>query len=151
LNPFRWALTSSFRRLGWFGSLDLPWEIYRDFPEFETTPFLQFKGEFLDYWSKADHRYAKSLVEAAALQHDRKLHPRATHNENGEPVFDLSPAKNLLRADVQEGKHIGISPAQFQRTRQDYMAFPPDKFKHRIYQEVRRMKFIYYLECKRNT
>ena len=34
-------------------------------------------------------------------------------------------------------------------TRPEYMLFKPAKFKERIYQEVKRKKYLYYLELKR--
>ena len=42
-----------------------------------------------------------------------------------------------------------MTPTQLQRSRVAYHPFNTRKFKHRIYQEVRRVKFIKYLEQKR--
>ena len=67
----------------------------------------------------------------------------------GEPVFDVSNAKMLLRGDVADGKHLTMQPALLQQLRREYHPFKPRKFKERIYQEVRRVKFLTYLEQKR--
>jgi hypothetical protein len=130
-------------------TVEQAWEVYKDLPEFEKIQYSQFKQRFVDHRSRASHRYQQSILEAAALKRDRKINPTATHNNHGEVDFRLSPAKDLLRSDVQQGRHIGLTPSEFQRTRPEYMVFPAGKFKDRIYQAVRRMKFINYLEFKR--
>ena len=91
----------------------------------------------------------RAALESEALAHDRGLFPRQTENHRGEPVFDLSAAKLLLRADVEEGKHLQMTPSQLQLYRVEYEPFDPRKFAHRIYQEVRRKKFINYLNQRR--
>jgi hypothetical protein len=73
----------------------------------------------------------------------------SSHHQRSEPVFDLSPAKLLLRADVMEGKHHRMTPTELKNSRIEYRPFKAKKFKHRIYQEVRRQKFINYLNLKR--
>jgi hypothetical protein len=40
-------------------------------------------------------------------------------DENGTPVFDLHPAKLLLREDVAEGKHLLMTPLQLWKSRPD--------------------------------
>jgi hypothetical protein len=51
-----------------------------------------------------------------------RLHPRATHNHRGEPVFDLSDAKHLLQEDVKNGMHTRLSPSDMQLTRPEYVS-----------------------------
>ena len=91
----------------------------------------------------------RAAHESECLAHDRRLFPRQTENHRGEPVFDLSAAKLLLRADVEEGKHNQLTPSQLQASRLEYHPFNAKKFKHHIYQEVRRQKFINYLNQRR--
>jgi hypothetical protein len=79
---------------------------------------------------------------------DRLLYPRQSHNERGEPVFYLSPAKALLREDVSNGVHTTMSVARLQNSRVQYHPFKPKIFKDRIQQAVRLSKYIYYLELK---
>jgi hypothetical protein len=50
-------------------------------------------------------RINQSERETQALAHDRLLYPRQTHNHRGEPVFDLSVAKQFLLDDVKDKKH----------------------------------------------
>ena len=61
-------------------------------------------------------------------------------------MFSRHPAHHLLREDVKNKKHEGMTPLSFQGTRPEYMHFNPRVFKERIYQEARRVKFINHLE-----
>lgn len=126
------------------------WEhCYSHMPEFNSVPFTQFKARLKDHRQQVGARISRSAIEADALVHDRILFPRNEKNARGELVFDLHPAKNLLRADIDEGKHNELTPSQLQKTRPEYMLFAANKFKHRIYQEIRRTKFVNYLELER--
>jgi hypothetical protein len=87
--------------------------------------------------------------EEIALAHDRRLHPRKTHNRRGGPVFDISAAKLLLRQDVKDKIHLTVETAAFQQSRREYHRFHQKKFRERICQEFRLQKFLFYLEMKR--
>jgi hypothetical protein len=91
----------------------------------------------------------QALQEEQYLARDRLLYPRQSHNERGEPVFYLSPAKALLREDVSNGVHTTMSVARLQNSRVQYHPFKPKIFKDRVAQAVRLNKYIYYLELKR--
>ncbi len=64
-------------------------------------------------------------------------------------VFHLSAAKTLLRADVEDGKHLRMKPLQLKMTRNKYSKLSNKMFKHWIYQEVCQQKFINYLKLNR--
>ena len=85
------------------------------------------------------------------MMNDRKLHPRQSRNDRGELVFDLHPAKKLLREDVKAGAHVGMAPKQFQETRAEYQEFDRDIFRQQSYQEERYQKYLNWLEEKRTT
>jgi hypothetical protein len=92
----------------------------------------------------------RSSAELQALNKDRKLYPRQSHNHRGEPVFDLSPAKALLREDVKNKLHTTMSSSELRATSPEYMCFKPKKFKDRIPQEVKTQKFLHHLELQRS-
>jgi hypothetical protein len=127
----------------------MAWEFYKDLPEFELVEYNQFRDRLRDHRKQVGDRKKQSAFEEEAFQHDRLLHPRSKHNSRGAPVFDLSDAKELLRADIKEGRHDGMKPQEFRETRQEYKSFSKKIFKERIYQEIRRNKYITYLEMKR--
>ena len=78
---------------------------------------------------------------------DHKLFPRKAHNERGEqPVFDMSPAKPLLRQDTKDEMHLHYKTSKnLQLSRLEYKPFKPRIFHNRILQEIRLQKYIHYL------
>jgi hypothetical protein len=66
-------------------------------------------------------------------------------------VFDLHPAKLLLRDDVANNRHVGLRPSQLWSKRDEYQEFDKRIFKERIYQEIKRTKFINWMEMKREA
>ena len=78
----------------------------------------------------ASERVARSRLEAKWLQHDRSIYLRQSKNERGEPVFDLHPkAKKYLERDVLEEKHLQMSAAELQASRNAYRPFKKKFFK----------------------
>lgn len=133
------------------------WIVYNTYREseesreaFRDVPFEQFKEKFYDAVGQAAKRRARSAKEEEWLEHDRRLHPRETHNQRGEPVFDLdTDAKVQLREDVKNKLHKRLKPMELQWLREVYQKYSLDIFRHRIYQEIRRQKYLNYLEKKR--
>ena len=128
------------------------WERYSTHPAFKGIVCKeQFSKQVAAHRDQVRKKLGPRSVELAALEHDRKLHPMVTTNNRGEPMFNRSPAKELLRRDVEEKKHVGLTPSEFQQTRTEYHPFDGKVFKHRIYQEVRRVKFLFWLNMKREA
>jgi len=91
-----------------------------------------------------------SQWEEAAFQLDRlSLGPQGTNNHRGEPIFDRSPAKELLRQDVKDGRNVETPPKDLWCSRPEYKVFALDIFRQRIYQEVRLQKYWNHLDDKR--
>jgi hypothetical protein len=109
----------------------------------------QFAARLKDHRKQGLEEYATAQEEEAFFIHDRKLYPRATHNHRGEPKFDMSQAKELLRADVKNREHEDKTARQLQLTREEYKQFGRKIFQNRVLQEIRRSKYIHYLELKR--
>jgi len=111
--------------------------------------FDQFKVRLKGYIKTFQVEQKRSLEESEALAHDRALYARKTHNQRGELVFDLSPAKELLRQDISAAKHVSMSAANLQKTRAEYMKFRTDIFRRRVKQEVMRQKYVAHLNRNR--
>jgi hypothetical protein len=84
-------------------------------------------------------RYAAR--DAAALAHDRQIYPEQTHNDRGERLFHNSPARLLLREDIDAGKYEKGKPQKLHETREEYQEFSPKKFRKRIHQEIQTKKW----------
>ena len=130
-------------------SAEEAWARYKSHRDFQGTCFEQFQENLETYRTSMKGRRQRSLQQKQALAHDRVICPRKSVNSRGEPVFDMSPAKDLLRSDIKEGRNMGIKPSEFQKTRPEYAAFKPPIFAGRIDQEIRRNKYINHLQAKR--
>lgn len=131
------------------GPMEAWTHVYSQCAEFQGMPYDKFR-ERLNRLRKA-HRHQRSMADsdAKALKHDRKLFPKKTTNSCGEPVFYLSAARKLLAADIGNGLHRTLTIGQLHKKRREYHPYPRNIFKGRIYQEIRRQKFIAYLTSKR--
>jgi hypothetical protein len=124
--------------------------VYKHILEFQKVPFAQFKARLKDHRAKVQTELNRACDDELAFAHDRRLHPRQMHNRRGELVFDMTPAKELLREDIKNKKHERMTRSSLQASRQEYQPFKPKHFKERIYQEVRYQKFLNYLQMKRD-
>lgn len=141
---------------GWLHGEDkdarLVYDIYKERQEeFKEVPFDQFEVRYNEAIKKAAKRRARSAQEAAWMRHDRRLYPRQTHNHRGEKVFDMDDrAKRQLRKDIKNKLHKQMTPMELWLKRKRYHRhYKLSKFRHRIYQEIRRVKFNNFLEKKR--
>jgi hypothetical protein len=117
---------------------------------FADVGFQQFKLRLKDHRNQVKKLHDASQWEEAAFEHDRLLvEPQGTHNHRGEPIFDRSPAQELLRQDVKDRQHDKMSPMDLWYSRPEYLIFALGIFRHRIYQEVRLQKYWNHLEDKR--
>ena len=115
----------------------------------EKVVYSQFKERFVAHQRQISKKKKQSTREEEAFQYHATLHPRKTYNTRGELVFDLHPAKPLLREDVLDGKHKQLTPMQLHKTRPEYQEFALDAFSPLIYQAVRSQKFVHTLELRR--
>jgi hypothetical protein len=130
-------------------TIEQAWETYRVKPEFANVVFSQFKARLTDHRKQALKKLTQQQTEWKAYLHDVGLQPRNSHNNRGEPSFDLSPAKELLRSDVIAGAHEDVSPMELWQSRPEYMRFKLKKFRQRIYQEVRLQKYYHWRDVER--
>ena len=128
------------------------WETcYKYLPEFVSpgVTFEQFEARLKDHRKQVSDKMAESAAQMQAYQHDLSLFPRKMRNQRGERVFDLHPAKPLLREDIRMKKHTQMKPSELRMTCPEYQDFKPKIFEQRVYQEVRRQKFLFYIGLKR--
>ena len=127
------------------------YDIYKSqHEEYQDVPFELFEKQHNKAIGKAAERRARSAQEEEWMKHDRLLHPRQTHNHRGELVFDMDlEAKEQLREDIKNKLHKKLDPSELWGKRLVYQRYDLDIFRPRIYQEVRRRKFLNLLEHKR--
>lgn len=122
---------------------------YKTLPEFKDVVYDQFAVRFKGHRQQANRDQAIAKRDEIAMERDRRLITRQYRNQRGELVFDMHPAKSLLREDIKKGLHKNTTPFAFQQTRDEYQLFKTNIFRKRIYQEERRNKWLNYLEKKR--
>ena len=110
--------------------------VYAMLPKFGGMEYTKFCNCLCALWNAYSASHCLAARDAAALQHDRKLHPRKLVNARGEPVFDLSPAKLLLQQDVKNKKHVSMMLAVLRQSRKEYLVFDCCISAHALYYEI---------------
>jgi hypothetical protein len=159
IHPARGVVLQSLEVGGFMAGMDhlkaeKVWDFFKKMPEFNDSregkvQFKQFKARLAGHRSQSARDRDMAKRDAEACRKDRLIHPRKNHNQRGELVFDLHPAKQLLRMDIAAGLHKQLSPFELRKKRPAYKVFKLGIFTHRIYQEVKNKKFINFLETKR--
>ena len=111
-------------------STEEAWNFYKTLPQFKEVIWSQFEVRLKAHRQQASGRLHQSIEEEQDLARDRQLHPRQSHNHRGEPdSICLLPKLCYVRTPITKGAWKDVSD--------------------RINQEVRRSKYIYYLNLKR--
>jgi len=77
----------------------------------------------------------------AFKQHWAKYLVRS-HNDFGMPRWEGSEAERLMKQDMKEGKHAGLTPLAFRATHPtNFGPIPLPIFRDHIYQELKLWKF----------
>jgi hypothetical protein len=100
--------------------------------EFANVHFEHFQKCLADHHIQHQNQLNKATMEEILYEDDKLMHARQDRNNCGKLVFDLHPAKLLLREDVISGEHERMTPGDFQATKPEYMLFKPFKFKEHI-------------------
>ena len=109
----------------------------------------QFVKRFTDHCAQVTTKKEKSQKDFKAFLKYRDKNKQVFHKENGKPLFYLHPAYELLKQDIMEGKHEIMTAGVLRSTRTAYQDFDNKEFAQRVYQEVRRRKFIAFVNEKR--
>jgi hypothetical protein len=73
--------------------------------------------------------------DKAAFLHDEALNLRA--NNKPYPRWGGTVAEDLLKTDIDEGKHETMKPRELQATRPEYSLYPLKVFRDHVQQELR--------------
>ena len=114
--------------------------VYETRPEYKKWAYKNFPKNLKSLREVIATSYARMQTDCEAYGHDRgilKTLPGAVSNQPNIP-WHQSPAKLLLKEDVDKGKHIEMDPMDLHSTRAEYLTFPLKVFRNHIYQEVNR-------------
>ena len=123
--------------------------VYHQREEFRQFDYEHFRNRLNDLRKRIRDKNNRASAESAALAHDRRIHPKATHNHRGEPRWEGSDAERLLRLDMDQGMHKIMKPQELWSSRKEYYEnYSKDVFRGHIYQEEQRRKFLSYVKNK---
>ena len=119
-----------------------------DRPEFRKWPQDRFQNNLQNLREAIRCKKETTKWEEEALAEDQKLHPKPTHNYQGEPRWVGSDAEHLLQEDMDNGKHETMKPQKLWYTQLEFQHFQEETFQKHIDQEEQNCKFLAYLAHK---
>jgi len=129
------------------------WEqVYKHHKAFKNVPWEQFEENFQNNCDQFLQKRQRRELEEMLYQHDKALHPRTNPRDSqGRLIFHRHAAKDLLRTDIQNGLYPQKKPEELWHSHPEYEEFELKVFTQRIYQEIRRNKYINYANDKREA
>ena len=132
---------------------ELFYGMYQHTPEFiaEEVGFEQFKKRLKSHCKQVKCAKEAPVWQYAALQHDRNIFEKKTHNQRGKKIFYWSDAWPLLIQDVAAKRHITMKPKELKTTRREYDNFSLKIFNWKVRQVVRGERLINWKNDKREA
>lgn len=115
----------------------------------ERVTKAQFLANFPENKKQMTAKKKKSMADYESMRHHLHINPQKKHNAKGELIFSAHPAQKLLRQDIKNSVHEGKTPHALRLTRPEYQQFSIQVFRQRIYQEIRRAKFVNHMNQER--
>jgi hypothetical protein len=114
-------------------------QVYEMEPEYQEYEFKNFSRNCGTLLNEYEKNYTRANADAAALVHDRTIHPVGPETAKGcgYPRWQGSDAQRLLKEDIDAGRHKDREPQELRQTRMEYQAFPLTVFRDHIHQETR--------------
>lgn len=128
------------------------WEnMYMGTKAFGNVCFEQFQEKLKDHREQVKLDNDSVQVATEAFANYRSLHPQKQQDKLGRTVMGFDETtKQLLLDDIRANLHKGLTPATFRATRPDvYEKYPLDRFRPKIYQTERLVRWHNYLEIRR--
>ena len=125
------------------------WSKCSNMPQFQLRGIKfndTFKRQLRDLRKLVKRDKNRAEEDMNEVRRALRNHPPPSHNHRGEPQWNGSEAKTLLKADIAEGKHLIMKPGELQLTKPQYQEFEKDTFRWKIRQEVRTKKYLHTLK-----
>jgi hypothetical protein len=112
-------------------------------PEFVKLGYANWPERLKRAKEHVSSRSNRAEFDAAAVAHDRTIHPKPALNYRGEPRWEGSRAEALLKQDIDDKNHERLDAQGLYNSRSDYKDYPLRVFRGHIHQEVKSRKFRY--------
>jgi hypothetical protein len=113
-----------------------PMDVYHMRPEYGAYKFENFRTNLGNLRAAVAASWERMQADAVAYGHDKAVWNSLQHANPRRLQWAESEAKMFLKQDIDEGKHLHLSPSELYATRAEYQEFPLQKFRNHIYQEV---------------
>ena len=100
----------------------------------------QFKSRLYTLWKNIKNKWKRAKDDADALEHDRAIFPKKTHDNHGVTLWRGSSAEKYLKKDMADGVHLRTTTKEFYKSRPEYQWYNIKKFRSHVYQEKATMK-----------
>jgi len=101
---------------------------------FQQVTYERFRANLNALRKRVKKWQEKSDFNRAAFEHDKALNPIDVSKLR----WPGSEAEACLKRDIDEGKHLTMTPSELRKTNNLYMEWPLEKFRGHIYQEERK-------------
>jgi hypothetical protein len=111
-------------------------EVYGMRPEYMKFPYKNFPTNLNNLRKAIADNYERMQVDCEAYGHDLSVLKKSVTVDLTNLPWHKSEAKELLRKDIDDGKHLQMEPSALRSTREEYMGFTSEVFRKHIHQEV---------------
>ena len=121
----------------------------KDNPLFTGMKYgTKFTNRLLGVRNDNEKKMNRKEDDQKAYDNYRANHPRPTHDHKGIPLWDGSPAQQLLKEMMARGEHVGKAPKELWEGehKEVFQVYTLDVFRDHIYQEKRLWKMQNYLK-----
>lgn len=152
-HPAREVLRLAF----WSGEIPLDWnrkpqmiyDKFKDHAAFKGMPYdSKFKSRLRSLRDQVKDKIARKAVDQEACDVFLKNYPAKEFNSVGVRRWHGTKAEEYFKADMLEGKNVGVKPQDFWKSRPEYQEFPLETFRKHIGQERKLWKLENFLEDK---
>jgi hypothetical protein len=127
-----------------------PKQVYEIHAEYKQYELKNFSPNFNRLKKPLQGLQDRADEDEVAFLHDEALNLRA--NNKPYPRWGGTVAEDLLKIDIDAGKHKNIKPRELQATRPEYSLYPLKVFRDHVQQELRaRCERSYWLARHRET
>lgn len=129
----------------------LPRQVFEMRPEYKKFEYKNFVTNLRNLRIAVDKLYARMQADCIAYGHDCAVLKDLRANDPPGPVpWHKSPARKLLKNDIDNNLHKQMQPKELHALRAEYKAFKLKVFRNHIYQEVdKRAKFEHRMKKKK--
>lgn len=120
--------------------------------EFAQVEWKNFSSRLRDLRKVIRDKNSRADRDAAALSRDRAIFPpHSVKDKHGNELhWPDSEAFQLLKQDIDNGKHQTMKPEALWKSRPEYESYDKKVFRGHIYQEVKSRKFAAFIKAKRD-